>query len=198
VVGLALAYPLHAIALPTKPNYDYTTNPAKSQEVVFLNDLAEAATSTPQIKQDIPKKTQIPTNKGTSTKNAHPVSAEAISQYLAGSPLQPFAERIAQSPYSATIIGICAIEQYGCQKAPYYSPYNFWGLMSKGQLIKFASQEEAIDYIHLFLDKAYNNGRTTIESMRGWYCASACTNWEPTVLKIKFQLENTYQAENPA
>lgn len=119
------------------------------------------------------------------------VSEEALRQYLEArkSPLANYAELIVQSPYASTIIGICTIEEYSCSVNP-YGTNNLWGLMSGGKLIRFVSIEAGIDAINNFLSKAENNGRRTVESFRGWYCASECTNWESTVISTKEKLES--------
>lgn len=119
------------------------------------------------------------------------ISEEALRQYLdtkGASNLLPFASQILESPYWSTIIGICTIEEYSCSVNP-YETNNLWGLMSGGHLIKFSTLGDGITAIDTFLAKAERNGRTTIESFRGWYCASECTNWESTVINTKEKLE---------
>lgn len=62
--------------------------------------------------------------------------------------------------------------------------------MSGGKLIRFDSLEQGIDAINNFLNKAENNDRRTVESFRGWYCASSCENWESVVISTKERLES--------
>lgn len=70
------------------------------------------------------------------------------------------------------------------------------GLMSSGHLIQFASLADWVDAEDRFLARAEANGRTTIESFRGWYCYSAsepghvCSNWESVVLRTKAAVES--------
>lgn len=117
------------------------------------------------------------------------ISETALRSYLEskGSPLANYSTQILASPYWSTIIGICTIEQYGCSHAPYN---NYWGLMKRGGgLQHFATLEAGIAAIDAFLAKG-EDLHPTIESMRGWYCASACTSWEPTVIKTKLLIES--------
>jgi len=103
------------------------------------------------------------------------------------SPLAPYAEQILTSDYWSLIIGICYIEQYHCSKAP---GNNYWGMMKPGGgLRQFASLPEALSYMDGYFVKL-SGKRDSIESLRGYYCASACTNWEPTVKRIKAELES--------
>jgi hypothetical protein len=124
-----------------------------------------------------------------STRSEKAINPEVLSLYLSNkhSPLSDYATQISQSPYWSTILGICTIEQYGCTKAPFN---NYWGLKSHGSLIRYGTLEEGIGAIDSFLTKAEANGRTTIESFRGWYCASECVNWESTVINTKTQIES--------
>jgi hypothetical protein len=68
--------------------------------------------------------------------------------------------------------------------------------MSAGHLLQFPSLEAGIAAEDAFLSKAESNGRDTIEAFRAWYCYDAsaadhiCPNWEPTVLRIKAELES--------
>lgn len=128
----------------------------------------------------------------TSIRNTKPISEETIRTYLANkkSPLVDYAKEIASSPYSGTIIGICTIEQYGCAKAPGFSPYNFWGIMGRGGLAKYGSYQEGINAIHTFLEKAESRGRDTIEELNGWYVVPASNTWYSVVTKTKSQLES--------
>lgn len=125
-------------------------------------------------------------------------TAEALRQYLQskGSPLAPFTDRLLESEYWSTIIGICTIEQYSCSRLPGGDNWNLWGLMrAGGGLQRFETAAGGIQAIDSFLSKAESRGRTTIESFRGWYCVNrnypgnVCPNWEPTVLKVKNELE---------
>ncbi len=146
-----------------------------------------------------PKRT-ISSNKNNgqhSSRSQKQISAEAIRVYLVskGSPLADYAEQISNSPYSSTIIGICAIEESThkngkiCDINPRGSN-NFWGIMERGGLKTYPAIGQGIEAINNFLGRAETGHRATIESFRGWYCASACTNWESTVLKIKAEVEN--------
>lgn len=118
------------------------------------------------------------------------ISEEALRQYLASkkSPLSDYVATLLDSPYYSTILGICTIEEYSCSVNP-YGTNNLWGLMAQGKLLSYSSLGDGIQAINNFLAKAETNGRTTIESFRGWYCASACTNWESTVIQTKDKLE---------
>ncbi len=100
-----------------------------------------------------------------------------------GSPLAERAEQISESKYASTILAICFIEQNHCVSAP---GNNYWGL---GPGIRYDSLEDGIKAIDTFLAKAERKGKTTVESFRGWYCQSACTNWESTVIRTKEKLE---------
>lgn len=134
-------------------------------------------------------------NKGVDLKSDHhpdPATLQAYletlsSKYRTGSPLALYATQIAESDYWALLIGICYIEQYHCTKAPDNAAWNFWG-MGPGR--KFASAEAAITYMDQYFDNLYPR-RSTVQSLRGYYCASACTTWEPTVLQIKKLLEGS-------
>jgi hypothetical protein len=136
--------------------------------------------------------------RGTSLRAANAVSEKALRQYLAaiGSPLADYAGTLAASPYTGTIIGICAIEQYHCSRLPNGNNWNLWGLMKPGGGLQFfATADEGIAAIDAFLARAESRGRTTIESFRAWYCYSAtgpehiCRNWEPVVLQVKAEVE---------
>lgn len=122
------------------------------------------------------------------TRSENPISADTLKQWLTdrNSPLAEHADTLARSPYYSTIIGICWIEQHQCKSAP---AFNYWGLMGKAGLQKFPNMESGIAAIDAFLAKGEAK-HPTIESMKGWYCASACTNWQPTVIKIKVEVEN--------
>lgn len=134
---------------------------------------------------------QISNNSSHSIRSTNPISEETIRQYLLSknSPLAGVASLIASSPYSSTIIAICTIEEYSCSVNPYGSN-NFWGLMSQGHIIRYPTIQSGIEAISSFLERADNNGKHTVESFRGWYCASECTNWESTVIKTKLLIES--------
>lgn len=103
------------------------------------------------------------------------------------SPLAQYSDQLLSSDYWSLIIGICYIEQYHCSKAP---SNNYWGMMkSGGGLMKFTNLSEAITYMDNYFVKL-STRKSTVESLRGYYCASACTNWEPTVKRIKAELES--------
>ena len=106
-----------------------------------------------------------------------------------GSPLAPFANQIAKSPYWSLILAICYQEQNHCISAP---SWNFWG-MGPGKI--YNSAEESITDIDYFLWKHEEN-HPTIESFRAWYCyakyneSHICPEWEPSILNIMKQLES--------
>lgn len=159
------------------------SNPLGPENVIYK------ATAQPDDRQSVSK--QLPAN-------VHPIRADktitidTLRQYLTSkkSPLAENADTLLGSPYWSTIIGICAIEEYGCSVNPFGSN-NLWGIMcGSGVLCRYPDLPTGIDAIHRFLERAESKGRTTIESFRGWYCASACTTWEPTVIKVKLLVEN--------
>jgi len=127
---------------------------------------------------------------------SHQVSEEALRQYLVSknSPLVDYTGSLLTSPFWSTIIGICTIEEYSCSVNPYGSN-NLWGIMRGGHLERFESIEMGIQAINDFLEKAETSGRTTIESFKGWYCQSECTNWESTVIQTKEKVENLKPAQ---
>ncbi|HEY5918585.1 MAG TPA: hypothetical protein VIU13_14310 [Chryseolinea sp.] len=141
--------------------------------------------STIEIKKPVPVST-----KGIDLKSAPPDVAK-LQNYLTEikSPLAPHAAELAKSEFWALLIGICHIEQHGCTTAP---KNNMWGMMnpggSKAGIRSFADLPEAIAYMDSYFIRLYPR-KSTIESLRGYYCASACTTWEPTVKKIKAKLE---------
>ncbi len=139
----------------------------------------------------VPKRIPDNQTKGVATDLKSPkADPEALRKYLvgAGSPLAPYADQIAKSEFWALLVGICTIEQYGCTKAP---NWNYWGMMKPGGGLRtFQTAEEAIDYMDGYFIRLYEK-RKTVESLRGYYCASECTNWEPTVLRVKTLLETT-------
>ena len=71
----------------------------------------------------------------------------------------------------------------------------YGGLAARVALRFMALLEKGLMRLRLFLVKAESNGRTTIESFRGWSCYASytenhvCPNWEPTVLRVKAELE---------
>lgn len=154
--------------------------------------------STPVLKPE-PRPDQ--SKHGTSLKSPQPISEEKLRAYLAsltgpgtvGSPLASHATQLVASEYVGTIVGICAIEQYNCTRAPYH---NYWGIMKPGGGLKrYGSLEEGIADIHAHLARRESQGLTTIESLRGRYCVdkrypgAVCPNWEPYVKRIKAQVE---------
>jgi hypothetical protein len=64
------------------------------------------------------------------------------------------------------------------------------------RLCVYETAVEGIGAIDAFLRKAEGNGRDTVEEFRGWYCVNRayagniCPNWEPTVLRVKAELES--------
>lgn len=65
-----------------------------------------------------------------------------------------------------------------------------------GGLQFFATAEEGIAAIDAYLARRESQGRTTIESFRGFYCVNrnypgnVCPNWESVVLKVKAEVES--------
>lgn len=158
------------------------SNPLSPENVIYR----------PNIQPDIRQASVVGNTANHPIRASKSVSSEALRQYLEAkhSPLVDSAGIIAQSAFSSTIIGICAIEEYGCTVNPFGSN-NLWGIMcGSGVLCRYADLPTGIDAINRFLERAEARGRTTIESFRGWYCASACTTWEPTVIKVKLLVEN--------
>lgn len=157
------------------------------------NNLANNVIYKPNPPSEPKKVVETPQPKpleGHSIRANNQVSEEALRQYLESkkSPLVSVVGQLRESPYWSTIIGICTIEEYSCSVNP-HGTNNLWGLMSRGSLISYPTLGEGLAAIEVFLAKAEANGRTTIESFRGWYCASACTNWESTVIKTKLKVE---------
>lgn len=135
----------------------------------------------------------IPTSQ-TSLRANRTITPEALGQYLAAkeSPLELHAAQILESPYWSLIVAITAAEQ-SFNRQPQSSPYNLWGMMKFGGsaagLRWFSSFPEALDYMDGYFRALEDRGRTTVQSLRGYYCASACTTWEPTVLRVMKELE---------
>lgn len=124
-----------------------------------------------------------------STRAEKQISEEALLLYLQqrNSPLAGFSSQILASPYWSTIIGICTIEQYGCTRAP---GNNYWGIMCGGKVCTYQTMELGIAAVSSLLDKMYDRGRTTVESLNGHYVVPASSNWLNTVLKTKLELES--------
>ncbi|MCL5667353.1 MAG: hypothetical protein M1383_06310 [Patescibacteria group bacterium] len=164
-------------------SHDQIGNETNNQAAAFTGPVLPAGFAVPKT---------VPKDKGpgVATDLKSPAGdAAVVREYLeaAGSPLAPYADQIAQSDFWAVLIGICTIEQYGCTKAP---DWNYWGMMLPGGgLRKFESAEEAIAFMDAYFIRLYES-RKTVESLRGYYCASACTNWEPTVVRVKRLLES--------
>lgn len=132
-------------------------------------------------------------------------SIERVRSFLArhNSPLAPYTEEILKSKYWSTIIAITKAEQ-SFSKNPkcwngtsYQVSNNLYGMMKSGGeragIRCFASILEGFQYMDGYFERLTTrkyDPRTTIESLRGYYCASACTNWEPAVLQVKKELEN--------
>lgn len=119
------------------------------------------------------------------------ISTETCGLYLVKvkSPLSTYCPQLLESPYWSVIIGISAIEQQYCNLRPTTSPYNCFGLMSNGHLIKFNDFGEAIDYLNDFLAK-HEDKHPTVESLNCWYVQPCSPNWLKTVLKVKQELES--------
>jgi hypothetical protein len=165
---------------------DYFGNPL-SQNNVAYKPVIETA---PEIK--LPSRPVIParlSNFSHSILAATAISPEALRQYLEskGSPLAGYVELLQASPYWSTIIGICTIEEYSCTHFP---ENNMGGLMSRGHLIPFNTLADWISAENAFLEKAYAEGKTTIESLNGWYVVPASNEWLNTVIQTKQTLEN--------
>jgi hypothetical protein len=167
-------------------------------EMVNDEDHIDVETNETEDKTIEPKRTQ--SNKGIDLKSDHAPDVLKLQAYLesvkskyrTGSPLAEYAEEIAKSEFWALIVAICHPEQYNCTQAPYN---NYWGMMMPGGgLRKFNSIPEAIQFMDAYFVRLYNrdvNPKQTIESLRGYYCASSCTHWEPTVIRIKSLLESS-------
>lgn len=155
------------------------------------NQTAQIAGPSRPADFSVPKPVPKDKKQGVATDlKSHKADPAALREYLegAGSPLAPYADQIAKSDFWALLIGICTIEQYGCTKAP---NWNYWGMMKPGGGLRaFETAEEAIGYMDGYFIRLYET-RKTVESLRGYYCASECTNWEPTVIKVKALLEAT-------
>lgn len=134
---------------------------------------------------------------GHATRAATDPNIPALRQRLQdwGSRLAGEMDSLDVSPYWSTILAICYIEQAQCSRLPYGTNWNLWGLMYGGHLKTYSTAGDGLNAIEAFIAKAESNGRTTIESFAGWYCVdtsqphNVCPNWQPTVLRIKAQLE---------
>lgn len=181
MLGLSFAIAAHAQA-PTENLKDDDTNTPIQGDVIIKPNPPSEPTPTPKPKVTVPKK-------GTDLKNAHPIDAEKLRVFLKNSPLASHTEQLVKSDFTALIIGICWIEQYSCTRAP---GNNYWGMMKLGGeragLRVFASLPEAITYMDGYFTRLYPR-RSTVESLRQYYCVGPCTNWEPTVLRIKREIE---------
>ena len=138
-------------------------------------------------------------------KTLHPIRAsktiseEALRQYLEKkhSPLDLYVSQILSSPYYSTIIAITSAEQSFNRnptcKATGKPSNNLYGMMKAGGeragIRCFDTLMEGWDYMNAWFEKVEKT-RPTIESLRNYYCASACTHWESTVLKIKKEIES--------
>lgn len=150
---------------------------------------------------------EIPTESAVNKKEVGPthsirasktISPENLGQYLTQrhSPLSVFADQITQSPYWSTIIAITAAEQSFSKnpicRATGELSNNLYGMMKAGGeragIRCFNSLIEGWEYMDSWFAKL-EPGRPSIESLRGYYCASVCSNWESTVLKIKAEIE---------
>jgi hypothetical protein len=116
-----------------------------------------------------------------------------LEQSSPKSPRSFLTQNLSPNDYSATIIGVCFIEQYHCQRAP---GNNYYGIMGPTGVQRYATIPDGITAISDLLARYEARGRTTIESLRGFYCVNRnypdniCPGWEDTVLKVKAQLEN--------
>ena len=205
LLGLLFSIPKTVIAEPTlqetKP-YDILPDVLYQTTTSTPNSATASSTTEKAAQEKRPGgKTDTGKKEGTLITSQERISPEALRQYLGESPLAQYSEKILESPYWATIIGICTIEQYNCQRAP-KDTYNYWGMLSKGKVIKYPSQEAAIDAVHNLLDKAYNNGRDTIDELNGWYCYNAnypggkCPSWTRVVTETKLKLEALNETQN--
>lgn len=174
-----------------KPACDLVLHPTQPKDDCYYKEPQKAKVSVATIKET--EIIKIPVS-GTDLKSPSPIDAEKLKVFLQHSPLAAHTEQIVKSDFASLIIGICWIEQHKCASAPYN---NYWGMMKAGGesagLRHFASLPEAISYMDAYFTKLYTravNPKQTVQSLRGYYCASACTTWEPTVLKIKNQIES--------
>lgn len=164
---------------------------AETQPIENNNETSNPPAPEPAQKESPePKPAPKSNNLATDLKSDHAPDQAKLTEYLTGigSPLAPYAAELAQSEYWALLIGICYIEQYQCTRGP---NFNLWGMMKVGGGLRvFSSYPEAIAYMDSYFVRLYPR-RSTVQSLRGYYCASACTNWEPTVLRIKALLESS-------
>lgn len=189
---MVLLFTFKALA-DDKPPFDY--------HVIYpINDAtATAYKPTPPSEIDRPRPAgTVSTAQDNHTIRASTAGSEtAVRQWLTqkDSPIAVLVPSLLQSPYWSTIIGICTIEEYSCSVNP-YDTNNLWGIMANGHLKSYPTLRDGIDAIEAFLAQAEDHGRNTIESFAGWYCVdtnqphNVCPNWQPTVLRIKTQLES--------
>lgn len=154
----------------------------------------------------IPVKTEssLPSNekrnevgRQTSIRATKTISGQALRQYLQskGSPLLGEEEQLLASPFFSTIIAISAAESTYCKHIP--NEFNCWGLTplkgekSDGKWAKFDSFQEVMDDLNYRLPY-YESLWGGLENWVGpkRYCASECSNWLRTVLKVKNEVEN--------
>jgi hypothetical protein len=104
-------------------------------------------------------------------------------------------DRLMASEYWSTIVAICTIEQYSCSRVPQGTNWNLCSIMGCHGLCTYTTAEEGITAIDSFLAKAERNGRTTSNAMLDNIATPnysenhICPKWEPTVLKVRRELE---------
>lgn len=125
-----------------------------------------------------------PSRRSTPTKAK--ADKDKLAAYMDGKPLAAFVDQLAASEYGATIVGICAIEQWACSRAPHH---NYWGIFCGKTLCRYGSPEEGIRAIDALLTKYESRGRDTIEELNGYYVVPASPNWYATVTKVQAQLQ---------
>ncbi len=164
--------------------------PLSNQEI--NEPIREIAKTTEQILPSRPE-TSRPIITGTvhSIRSTKTISENSYRQYLEthSSPLASYYKQLYQSSYGSVVIGISAIEEQYCKLKPPSAPFNCFGLMSKGQLIKFNDYGEAINYLNDFLAK-HEDKHPTIESLNCYYVQPCSENWLKTVIKVKNELES--------
>lgn len=184
MLASAISVSLLLGSIASQPTKAYA--PQQNNETKTLETFPETMGTPTEVK------VKVKTAKTTTLVKANTqITPEKLSAWLGDSPLAPYSELILKSPHWSTIIGICAIEQYKCQRAP---NWNYWGMMvvKNGvmSLQKFDTAEQAIAEITRRMELYEQRWGSPIENWRGKYCASACSNWESTVIKIKKEVES--------
>jgi len=179
-------------AAPTRTDY-HLTFPINNATGTIYKTQVELP---PELHREIPQLQTTHPIRASKT-----ISEEALRQYLQskGSPLGDFTGQLLQSPFWSTIIAITAAEQSFSKNPQCWNgntrqlSNNLYGMMKPGGeragIRCFDSIMDGWNYMDDWFEKVEPR-RPTIESLRGYYCASACLSWEPTVLRIKNELES--------